>query len=62
MAAVMCSVWPEVLARDVESQLRPLTNYLMRLGLEVSHLMVLLTISRVTSGYCCCAMHHRVVT
>ncbi len=31
---VLC-VWPELLARDVEGQLRPVVNYLMSLGLEV---------------------------
>lgn len=32
---VLC-VWPELLARDVEAQLRPVVNYLMSLGLEVA--------------------------
>ncbi|GLC33857.1 hypothetical protein PLESTB_000512100 [Pleodorina starrii] len=34
-ARVLC-VWPELLARDVEGQLRPVTAFLMSLGLEVA--------------------------
>ncbi|KAG2497961.1 hypothetical protein HYH03_004222 [Edaphochlamys debaryana] len=34
-ARVLC-VWPELLGRDVEGQLRPVVSYLMSLGLEVA--------------------------
>ncbi|KAG2446196.1 hypothetical protein HXX76_000789 [Chlamydomonas incerta] len=34
-ARVLC-VWPELLGRDVEQQLRPVVSYLMSLGLEVA--------------------------
>jgi hypothetical protein len=31
-----CAVWPDLLARDVERDLRPTVSFLMALGIEVT--------------------------
>lgn len=48
---VLC-VWPELLARDVEAQLRPVVNYLMSLGLEVCISTAHLLLVRVQATLC----------
>ena len=34
----MQTVWPDILARDVETELRPIVSFLMQLGMEVADL------------------------